>query len=73
MSISVDFPEFKKLAKEFFDALPEAEEDEAQGGFKCLTLAYINMSGTENEKYQASIVVKQAALKMLESEFLPVH
>lgn len=72
MSLTVDFPEFKRLSKEFFDALPSANPEEADAGFKCLTLAYMGMTGSEIEVHQAQYVVKIAARQMMEREFIEV-
>lgn len=42
MSIYVDFDGLKKLGKQFLDALPTANAEEAEAGWKCFVLAWLN-------------------------------
>lgn len=58
--------EFDRAAKEFFDALPDSTREEADAGFKCLVLMYFGLDGTERDTYEAAIVVKIAARKILD-------
>lgn len=66
-TIKTDFNGFKKLAGEFFRQLPGANEEEAEAGLKCLSLAYLGMeTSDDNEQYQASLVIEMATRKMVE-------
>jgi len=61
--------EFDQSAKEFFDKLPSATEEEADAGFKCLVLLYVGMEGTERDVYESAMIIKIAARKMIERDF----
>lgn len=65
---NMSFLEFKKLGKELLDALPDASLEEADAGFKCLTLAYLNGNFSEIDQYQASIVLQIIGRKVLQKE-----
>lgn len=60
---------FKQSAKEYLDALPKATSQESiENGFKCLTLIYLNMIGSQMELDSAAIVLKVVGRKMMEKE-----
>lgn len=61
---SVSWTEFKEQAKEFFDRVPTATEDEAGNGFKALTLQYFGLTGSELEMAQARSLLQLAARKV---------
>lgn len=44
MSISCTWEEFKRMAKEFHDALPTLDLDALDNAWKCLGLAYLGMT-----------------------------
>ena len=70
MNEEVTWSELKAMAGEFFRALPTLEYDQAQNGFKCLTLGYFALVPlNDNEQYQAEILIQLASQKMLEKEF----
>jgi len=63
-----DFDGIKRLAKEFLDALPTANIEEADNGLKCFQLAYLNGEFTEAEQYQAAILLQIISKKFLHRE-----
>lgn len=55
-----DFQEFKERASAFFKRLkelPVLTRHQLDAGEKGVGLSYLNMTGTENEVYQAGIVL----------------
>lgn len=56
--LACTFDDFKKRSKELLDALPDLDHDGLDNGIKMLNLSYLNMTGTENERYQASIALQ---------------
>lgn len=65
---NLSYDDFKRLGKEFLDALPTSTEEEAEAGFKCFTIAYLHGDFNETEQYQASIVVQIIGKKLLQKE-----
>jgi len=63
-----DFDGIKRLAKEFLDALPTANIDEADAGLRCFQLAYLSGKFTEAEQYQAAILLQIISMKFLRRE-----
>lgn len=60
-TIQPNFDEYKQIAADFFRALKTTnDQDKIDAGLKCLGIAYLGMTGTENEKYQALIVYQLA-------------
>jgi hypothetical protein len=59
MSIHVDFDGLKRLGKEFLDALPGANVEEAEAGWKCFSLAWLNCRfARAGEEIQALALLK---------------
>ena len=57
------FEEFKTQASEFFKRLkgtPKPTSEQIEAGLHALRLAFIYVKGTENERYQAEIVLRLA-------------
>jgi len=70
-SICASFQELKKMAGEYFRALPSFNLDEMDNAHKCLSLAYLGLdSACENEQYQASVVIMLASKLFLKREAL---
>lgn len=67
-TLQPDLNGLKRLGKEFLDALPTANLEEADAGFKCFSLAYINGDFNEREQLQAEILLKIMSRKLMERE-----
>lgn len=52
-----DFDGLKRLGKEFLDALPTSNIDEADNGLKCFQLAYLNGNFSDVEQHQAELLL----------------
>ena len=63
-TIQTTWPQLKQMAAEFFRALPDASEEEAEAGFKCLSLGYLGLDANDIEQHQAALLVKIAIRKM---------
>jgi hypothetical protein len=68
------FEGFKQQASEFFKRLkktPAPTDRQIEAGLHALSLAYIYMTGTENERYQCEIMICLAdreAMKIRENQ-----
>lgn len=60
-----DFDGLKHLGKEFLDALPTATIEEADAGFKCFSLAYLNGNFDEREALQAAMLLQIISKKFI--------
>jgi len=67
-NFEVDLNGLKRLGKEFLDALPTATIEEADNGFKCFTLAYLNGKFDERELLQAEILLQIMSRKFIQRE-----
>lgn len=67
-TLSLTWPQLKEMASEFFRRLPDASEEEAEAGLKCLQLGYMGMQGSDLEHHQAGMLVQMASSKVAESE-----
>lgn len=56
--LTCTFQEFKQRGKELMDAAPSLDEDGLENAIKMFNLSYLNMEGTSNEEYQASIALR---------------
>lgn len=56
--LTCTFQEFKQRGKELMDAAPTLDEDGLDNAIKMFNLSYLNVQGTENELYQASIALR---------------
>ena len=64
-----DFNGFKQQASEFFKRLKQdPTAAQIDGGLKALALAFLYMTGNENEKYQSEIVLQLAHRKAAERQ-----
>ena len=63
-----DFDGIKRLAKEFLDALPTANIEEADNGLKCFQLAYLSGKFSEADQYQAAILLQIITMKFIARE-----
>ena len=70
MTISCNRQEFDKALKEFLDALPTASQESAENGFKCLSIMYLNLEGTNADLVMSSQKLDWAGRKMEEQYFL---
>lgn len=69
MKTSTDWKSLKQLGKELLDALPTANPNEAEAGFKCFALAFISANfSTSNEELQAHILMNIMSKKKIEHE-----
>lgn len=59
---------FKRMAKEYFDALPTLDEDGVENGYKALGLAYLQSNFTGLDQHQAVIVLNLATKQRLARE-----
>jgi hypothetical protein len=64
LTIQTTWPQLKQMGGEFFRALPDATEEEAEQGFKCLTLGYFGLECAPHEQYQAEILLQLASRKL---------
>ncbi len=65
----LDLNGLKRLGKEFLDALPNATLEEADAGFKCFSLAYLNADfANDLELNQAAILLQILSKKLIEKE-----
>ena len=61
--------EFKEHAHEFLSKLPESTAEEADNGFKCLSLLYFGMTiETQLEEDMAANLLKMCGTKLLNHE-----
>ena len=67
-NFEVDLDGLKRLGKEFLDALPTATIEEADNGFKCFSLAYLNGNFTDLEQHQAAILLQIISRKFVQRE-----
>jgi hypothetical protein len=68
-SIQVDFLGLKKLGKEFIDALPTADIDAVDAGFKCFSLAYLGCEyANSGEQLQARYLIQIIGRAMVKRE-----
>lgn len=65
-TIQTTWPALRQMAGEFFRALPDATDDEAEAGFKCLSLGYIGLEASGIERHQAELLIQIASRKMIE-------
>lgn len=56
--LTCTFQQFKQRGKELIDAAPELDEAGLDNAIKMFNLSYLNMQGTDNETYQASIALR---------------
>jgi len=56
------------MASEFFRALPEATDEEADAGFKCLSLGYLGLEANALDQHQAELLMQITGSKMSERE-----
>lgn len=66
----MNFQEYNKIAKEFFDNVKTLNIEELDNAYKCLGIEYLTMKGTGNEVYQASIVLRLAGRAKIERELI---
>jgi hypothetical protein len=67
--LACTFDQFKRMSKEFFDALPTLNLEEMDNAFKCLSLAYLSMvEDRPGEQVQAAIVLKIATRHFIQRE-----
>lgn len=64
-TLQTDFNGLKRLAKEFLDALPTANIEEADAGFKCFSLAWLHGDFSTLEKLQADILLQIISKKYM--------
>lgn len=67
-TIPTTWPSLKRLAGEFFRALPTANDTEAEAGFACLTLAYFGLECSDIERVQAEALLAVAIQAMGERD-----
>ncbi len=61
--------ELKQLGKEFLEILPTATTEEAENGFKCFTIAYLNsLLHNPREEIQAEALHHLLSRKLMERE-----
>lgn len=59
--------DLKRLAKEFHDALPTATPEEADAGFKCFSIAWMNRADMPGyEEVGAVMILKIVSREMIE-------
>lgn len=67
-SIGTTWPQLKQMAGEFFKALPELSDEEAENGFKCLSLGYLGLEASPLDTHQAELLMQIAGRKMAERD-----
>lgn len=67
-TLQVDFDGLKRLGKDFLDALPTANIEEADAGFKCFSLAYLNGNFDKRDQHQAAILMQIISRKYVMRE-----
>lgn len=73
-TIECDFEQFKRMAKEFHEALPTANNEQAEAGMKALGLAYLGckhaagLRGENERDIQAPIVLKIATQEYIKHQ-----
>lgn len=65
-TLNTTWPELKQMASEFFKALPDLNEEEAENGFKCLSLGYLGLVADPIEEHQAALLIQIASTKFVE-------
>lgn len=66
-TIETDLPGLKRLGKELLDALPTANAEEVEAGWKCVSLAYLGVKlASKAEEVQAVALFKIISAKVLE-------
>lgn len=63
-----DWQGFKAKAKEFLDLLPGASGEQAEAGYKAISISYLHMEGSDLELHQARLLLGIANRKMIEEE-----
>lgn len=68
-TFTVDYLGFQQLFKEFLKVVPITNSiEKLQAGSKCLMIAYVNMSGSPKEIYEAEILLSIAEKKLHKRE-----
>lgn len=67
-AFACDWLGFKAKVKEFLDLLPGASVEQAEGGYKAISISYLHMEGSDLELYQAKLLLDIANRKMIEEE-----
>jgi len=57
----LNYEQLKKLAREFHEALPSATPDEADNGFKCFSLAWMNRKEEPHWNTSLKILMEMVA------------
>ena len=68
-TIQVDFNGLKQLGKDFLDLLPTSNLEEADNGWKCFGIAFLECDLKPHEEVQARALFSILSRKMLEHEF----
>jgi hypothetical protein len=61
MAVACTFDQFKVMSKEFFNSYSTLNLEGLGRAWSYLTTGYLNMVGTDNEKYQAALLLKIAS------------
>jgi hypothetical protein len=67
-TIQTTWPDLKVMAGEFFRTLPTATDEEADNGFKCLTLGYLGLECSSLDQNQAELMMQIASREMLKRD-----
>jgi hypothetical protein len=65
-TIGTTWPQLKQMAGEFFRALPEATDEEAEAGLKCLSLGYLGLEANALDQHQAELLMQIVGRKVVE-------